>query len=104
MRIWQKALLLILVLQFAFPTLTYAHFGTVLPENPILTSQRKETSITFSFIHPFEQKGMDLEKPEKVAIKYLGSEACQEVTSDLKQIELLNHKAWQTKFKPQKTI
>ena len=102
MQILKRALLLTIVLQIAFPAITYAHFGTILAEDPILTSQRKKTDITFSFIHPFAQKGMDLQRPEQVAVQYLGSKDSREITSELKQIELLDHKAWKTVFKPQR--
>ena len=98
----KKAPLLLFSLALLIPSLAYAHFGTILAQDPILTSKQTKTSITFSFIHPFEQKGMDLEKPETVGIRYLGSKKDREITANLEQTDFLNHKAWSTEFNPQK--
>ena len=40
-----------------------AHFGMVIPADPVITEQNRSTDISLSFSHPFAGVGMDLEQP-----------------------------------------
>ncbi len=47
----------------------YAHFGTILPSKNVVEKQENsKISISFSFMHPFMQTYMMLEKPEKIGV------------------------------------
>lgn len=49
----------------------YAHFGVALPSKNIVEEQKDaKIDIKLSFMHPFEQTYMKLEKPEKVYVVY----------------------------------
>ena len=69
-----------------------AHFLTFLPSSDNVTN-KKESNIEFdiSFIHPFEQTGMTMEKPEV----YLNSKK-NKLT--LTQTSKFNHKAWKSNY------
>lgn len=45
------------------PFLAYAHFGTLLPSKSIV-DENKPITLTYSFMHPFEQTYMKAAKPE----------------------------------------
>lgn len=66
-----------------------AHFLTLLPNSDYV--ENKNIDLELMFIHPFEQMGMNLEKPEL----YVNS---KENSLSLNQITKLNHKAWQSNY------
>ncbi len=45
-------------------TMLQAHFGVVLPESDVVSDMKKH-SVKVEFIHPFEQKAMNMEKPNE---------------------------------------
>ncbi|MEM8658437.1 MAG: DUF4198 domain-containing protein [Pseudomonadota bacterium] len=60
--------LLTLVL-LATPLPAAAHFGIVLPQTAIVEKDSAESlDVTFAFLHPFEQTGMELVTPEAVTL------------------------------------
>jgi len=69
-----------------------AHFLTFLPSTDNVTN-KKELNINFdiSFIHPFEQTGMTMEKPEV----YLNS---KKTKLSLKETLKFDHKAWESNY------
>lgn len=54
-----------------------AHFGMVIPDPPIVTAEQRVVNLTLSFSHPFEAKGMRLDKPARFYVDVDGE------TSDL---------------------
>jgi len=70
-----------------------AHFLTFLPSTDNVTN-KKELNINFdiSFIHPFEQTGMTMEKPKV----YLNS---KKTKLPLTQTSKFDHKAWKSNYK-----
>jgi len=73
-----------------------AHFGMVIPGQPIIGQDNKSTEITLSFSHPFENHTMNLEKPKRF---YVVKEAENtDLISTLKEINLLDHKAFTSSF------
>ena len=40
-----------------------AHFGMLIPAEPIVTPENRSIELKLSFSHPFEEIGMDLVKP-----------------------------------------
>ena len=48
----------------ATATLLQAHFGVVIPDNDVVTDTKKH-NIKVEFVHPFEQKAMNMVKPNE---------------------------------------
>ena len=48
-----------------------AHFGMVIPEQHIIDQEKKETTLTLSFSHPFENVGMDLSQPKNRPVLWI---------------------------------
>lgn len=84
-----------LIYLFILITFTNAHFLTFIPSTDNITTT-KESKILFDamFIHPFEQSGMTMEKPEGV---FLGKEKLP-----LMQTSKFNHKAWKSEYQIKK--
>ncbi|WP_428025536.1 DUF4198 domain-containing protein [Arcobacter sp.] len=83
----------ILFIVVAFSLYANAHFLTFL-SNSDNVSNKNESNIKFdiSFIHPFEQSGMTMEKPKL----YLNS---TKKSIDLKETKKLEHKSWLADYK-----
>ena len=75
-------------------TMTFlsAHFLTFLPSSDYIKS-KEESNIKLDamFIHPFEQSGMTMQRPEGI---FLGKEKLP-----LSETKKFDHKAWQTNYK-----
>ena len=71
-----------------------AHFGMIIPEKSIITQDKKNAEFELAFAHPFENKGMDLEKPEKFTMTVNGQTT--DLTDNLKAMTFMGHKAWNT--------
>jgi len=69
-----------------------AHFLTLLPSNDNITKDNKKLELEASFIHPFEQTGMNMEKPKGF---YLND---KNTKLELTQIKKFNEKAWKTSY------
>lgn len=91
---------LMFLLLMGLPSLALAHFGTVIPEPPILDQDTRSTELTLAFLHPFEQSGMDLSKPEKVVVVNMETQASQDLTSSLKSTTVSDHQAWKVEHTP----
>jgi len=84
------------------PAKALAHFGTVIPSPAVLDQDTRQAEITFSFIHPFAQHGMDLAKPEQVSVVNMASGTRRDITSSLESTQLLDHQAWSATYKPRR--
>lgn len=73
-----------------------AHFGMVIPDNPIITQHSKQTVLKLSFSHPFENIGMELKKPEKFTVTANGK--TEDVKKNLLPTAVMDHSGWQTEF------
>ena len=69
-----------------------AHFGTVIPSENIVTPAKKNVQLEISFIHPFEQKGMDMVKPKQFFMVRGGEKT--DLLPELKESKVLDHQAW----------
>jgi cobalt/nickel transport protein len=96
------AFLAVLGLCFLLPQNLAAHFGAVLPEHSLLQQRQKQTDVSFAFLHPFEQQGMELDKPLGVKVIHMGSGQSRSLTEDLQPTQLLGHQAWTTTFQPRR--
>ncbi len=69
-----------------------AHFGMLIPDDPIITQEKKQTTLTLSFSHPFENVGMDLEKPERFTVT--SGEKTVDLLPALQPAGVMEHKGW----------
>lgn len=69
-----------------------AHFLTLLPSSDNVTKENNSFEIEAMFIHPFEQTGMNMEKPEGIFLNEKSN------ALELKEIKKFNEKAWKTTF------
>jgi cobalt/nickel transport protein len=78
-----------------------AHFGMVIPSQSVVADKAKAAvSLTVAFCHPMEQNGMDMAKPLEFGVAADGTKT--DLLGGLKEIKVLNHKAWQGAFTPKK--
>lgn len=73
-----------------------AHFGMVIPNQHIISQDAKETTLTLSFSHPFENIGMDLVKPEKFTVTANGKTT--DLLATLQSASVMDHQAWTSSF------
>lgn len=76
----------------------FAHFGMVIPsDSMVMQGESRTVKLNLSFSHPFEVKGMDLEKPKRFGVIFNGKKT--ELPGSLKELKIMNHKAWQSNYK-----
>lgn len=82
----------ILFLVFSFTVLANAHFLTFIPSSDNVVDQKhSKVDFDISFIHPFEQTGMTMEKPELFM-------AGQKKPLSLIQTKKFDHKSWRSSY------
>ncbi|WP_044417408.1 DUF4198 domain-containing protein [Halarcobacter anaerophilus] len=80
-----------------FAVLANAHFLTFLPSTDNVTSkENSKITLNAMFIHPFEQNGMTMEKPE--GIYYENKKA----VLPLEETKKFDHKAWKSSYQIKK--
>jgi cobalt/nickel transport protein len=78
-----------------------AHFGMVIPSDSMVTQgENANIRLALSFTHPFEQKGMNLAKPNYFGVIHRGKR--YPLLSQLSQVKKLNHLAWQSVYRIRK--
>ncbi len=97
MKIFKKFFLVLFVL--LLPAISWAHFGCIIPSDSMIDQSKRTVYVTFSFIHPFEQNGMDLVKPKQAVMVNLTSGRKISLLKKLKETTLLGHKAWKSKIR-----
>ncbi len=66
------SVLTLLALLTLSPT-AWAHFGTIIPSNDIVTQETPKTiTLEIKFIHPMEMHYMDMEKPKRFGVMFKG--------------------------------
>lgn len=73
-----------------------AHFGMVIPDENIVLQEKKNTTFSLSFSHPFENIGMDLVKPAKFTVTTHGQTT--DLTDTLQPAVFMKHASWKTNF------
>jgi cobalt/nickel transport protein len=74
-----------------------AHFGMVIPDKPRITQDNKSSTLSISFSHPFENRGMDLVKPEKFSVTVNGKTT--DLTDTLTSEIVMDHEGWKTDYR-----
>lgn len=89
-------------MKFLLPTLILlssilsAHFQTLIPQDDVVTSNKKQ-KVTLSFMHPFEQSFMQMEKPKFFGYYLDGKKV--DLTDKLKMKKVHGFKTWQSEVK-----
>jgi len=83
------------------PGLCFAHFGMIIPDQAMISDQKKpDVNLTISFSHPFEQQGMNMEKPKQVGVLFEGKK--QDLLQALAPTKVMEHNAWKVSHKVSK--
>lgn len=78
-----------------------AHFGMVIPSKGVVEDKAGAAlTFTLAFAHPMEMEGMNLVKPQQFKVK--AGEEVVDLLGTLKEIKLMEHKAWKGAFTPKK--
>ncbi len=72
------------------------HFGMIIPEEPVVTSEKRSIGLKLSFSHPFEEVGMDLVKPEKFYVIKEGERT--DLRETLQETRIMDHPGWKSSF------
>jgi cobalt/nickel transport protein len=94
----KKIILTVMALIFhimASPCL--AHFGMVIPSDTMVMQDDSRTiTLTLSFSHPFEMKGMEMTKPKAFHVFAAGKK--QDLLGSLKKTQVMDHDAWKAVY------
>lgn len=74
-----------------------AHFGMVIPDQHIIKQEKKDTTFTLSFAHPFENIGMDLATPKSFSVTANGKST--DLLATLQPVSFMEHKGWKSSFR-----
>ena len=79
------------------PHVAMAHFGMVIPSDTMVMQADKRTvSVNFSFSHPMEMVGMELEKPKAAAVVVNGRS--EDLLGRLQPIKVMGRGAWRLDY------
>ena len=90
------ALIVFGIISFSVPA--NAHFGMVIPSTNQVNQAQKEIEILYSFVHPFENKGLDLDWPRTVIV--YGNNAQQDLKGLMLKTSLFDKQAWRATYMP----
>ena len=77
---------------------TNAHFGAVIPQNDIISSQENPLNkIELKFFHPFEGHLMNMERPKNFSL-FFGRQR-MDLTEQLREKKVGKYSTWETDFK-----
>jgi len=74
-----------------------AHFGMVIPSRATVGATDKTVTLTLSFSHPFEGKGMDMAQPR--AFYVLLGDRKVDLTGKLGPARVMEHQAWSMEYR-----
>lgn len=82
-------------LMLFFSTVSFAHFGMIIPSANTVDQSDREIDLSLSFSHPFEGIGMELEKPGSFYVVHDGNK--EDLLPFLKQTTVMDKLAWTTR-------
>ena len=96
----QKRYGLAFIIFFSFIFNAYvslAHFGVILPSDDIVEGDdSRSITLSIQFMHPFEQKFMEMEKPLKFGVVTRGKD--QDLTKTLTSEKMGGHTTWKSVY------
>jgi len=85
-----------LLFSFLLTSPAHAHFGMIIPDQPIVSQDNKIAELTLSFSHPFENHTMNLDKPKRFFVTVNNKNT--DLINTLEKIDLLDHSAWRSSY------
>jgi len=80
-----------------FQGVALAHFGMVIPsDSMVMQADNRTVTVSFSFSHPMERVGMELEKPKVAAVAINGKQ--EDLLARLKPTKIMEQGAWRLDF------
>jgi len=76
--------------------LSVAHFGMVIPAEPLVTAKNRTIELNLSFSHPFEGTGMNLSKPSQFYV--IKGDTKTDLLQSLREEKIMDHQGWQAQF------
>jgi cobalt/nickel transport protein len=74
-----------------------AHFGMLIPsEDVVLDKSKAKIDMTICFVHPMEGEGMNMVKPQAVAVN--NGEKSSDLLGSHKPAKVMDHEAWQLDY------
>ncbi len=71
----------------------WAHFGMLIPSDTmVMPGEEKTVTLTASFSHPMEMKGMDMERPAGFGVSAGGT--AEDLRQELRETKLMGGRAW----------
>jgi cobalt/nickel transport protein len=90
-------LIVCLMMIFGMTGPSQAHFGTVLPDKSmVMQGDNPTVELTLAFLHPFEQNGMDMAKPNKFGV--MAGKEKTNLLDTLQETKVLDHQAWKASY------
>lgn len=81
-----------------FHSQVLAQFVMIIPsDSMVMQEEDREVKVTISYSHPFEGKGMDLEKPSQFGVK--NNRWKKSLISQLEKTNIMGHKGWEATYK-----
>lgn len=78
---------------FGLVNVSQAHFGMILPDKSmVMQGDNPELQVLVGFCHPFEQQGMDWDRPKKFGVR--SGKTDTDLTNTLQETRVLDAKAW----------
>jgi len=91
-------LIVMLVSSFSFTNVCFGHFGMLIPsDSMIMQNENRSVHLQLSFSHPFENVGMELEKPK--LFKMIAHDKETDLRPRLKPATIMGHQAWQYDYR-----
>ncbi len=94
---WPVSMALFLYFLFACVSLSFAHFGVILPSRYVVDAPNQgRLNLQLQFMHPFDYEFMDLERPKVFGVVVNGNK--KDLTSTLRPETIKAHKAWRATY------
>lgn len=93
-RYYSFLFLTVLLLANAQPGI--AHFGMIIPAQPVVSPYNRTLHLQLSFGHPFYETGIDLAKPKRFYAIHDDNKI--DLLDSLIETKVMNHLGWQTNF------
>jgi cobalt/nickel transport protein len=94
-------IVLIMVAVIAFVSVSWAHFGVIIPSDDIVSKEdKKEITLQVKFIHPFEGHYMNMEMPKAFGVIVDGNK--QDLLQTLKKNVVKGFTTWEASYKIKK--
>ena len=82
----------------SFHSQVLAQYVMIIPsDSMVMQEEDKEVKVTLSYSHPFEGKGVDLEKPSQFGVK--NNRWKKSLVSRLEKTDVMGHEGWEVTYR-----